>query len=301
MKRPLNAILHLTVSVVMLTAVAPVQALAQQAKDNESITLSPALIKLTLTPGQRYTGNLTVINDGKTAYPIIVYARPYSVQGEQYTPDFERVTPSTDAYQWLTFPQASYELQPGQRLDAAYAIDVPSDASPGGHYAVLFAETQPPLTQGSGVARKKRVGSLLYITVSGPANQAGSVLSWDVPRWQTKRPLTATLRMKNSGNVHYTAAVQVSFTDSFGRRYQTEKSYIILPGTVRRIPVDWLSPPAAGLFKVAGTVSYLNKTESLQPRNVVLLPLAALAVPLAFVLGLAGWLVWKRRGSRGRA
>lgn len=295
-------ILLATIATLLLGTLLPTSgALKAQASNDqtnlERITLSPAVNKPNLDSGQTSTGKITIINDGKTAYKFVVYASPFSVKGEQYDPNYTTVNKQTDAFRWIKFEQTSYTLQPGQRVDARYSITVPKDAAPGGHYAVLFAETQPPANEKVSVARKKRVGSLLYMTISGKIINSGSLESWDVQLWQKKKPVLSNIRIKNSGNVHFQANIHANYTNLFGKKaFQLNQELLILPGTTRRVPIAWENAPTFGIFKASGNVEFLGQTKNLASKYVILLPPIYLCAFLALlVLIIAVVVISKRR------
>lgn len=273
---------------------------AADQEESENITLSPAVNRPTLDAGQRLSDKITVINNGTSDYTFLVYARPFSVAGEQYDPNYTEINEKTQAYQWVEFSQAEYHLAAGQRVDVPYTVSVPQNAASGGHYAVLFAETQPPEgASGSSVMRKKRVGSLLYMTVNGEITMKGSLESWDVKTWQTSRPITSTVRIKNSGNTHFQTDMKVHYSSLLGKkRYELNQQLLILPGTTRRVPVEWANAPNFGVFKASGTVSYLDKNESLPVRYIILLPIPLLLGALVAILLLVTFAIYKRRISR---
>lgn len=262
---------------------------SQPSNREERITLSPAVTRPELTAGEQVRGKLTVINDGSVEYDFVLYARPFSVKGEQYDPNYTEVNERTEAYQWVQFDKTRFTLAPGDRIEAGYTVTVPPRAAPGGHYAVLFAETQPP-ADGSNIARKKRVGSLLYMTVEGDIERAGKVASWNAAMWQTADDLTSTLRIENSGNVHFQADVKANYTNLFGKkRFELNQELLVLPGTTRRVPINWENPPAFGIFKAGGTVSFLDKTETLPTKWVVYISkpvLIGVAVAVILITGL---------------
>lgn len=282
----------------LLSTASPAYAADQE--DNENITLTPAVSRPSLDAGQRLDSKMTVINNGASEYTFVVYARPYSVTDEQYDPNFTEVNEKTQAYQWVEFSQTEYQLAAGQRVDVPYTITVPENAAGGGHYAVLFAETQPPAgSDGSSVMRKKRVGSLLYMTVSGQVNQAGSVESWDTRTWQTKRPVTSTVRLKNTGNTHFQANVQVQYNNLLGKkRFEFNKDLLILPGTTRRIPIEWADAPIFGIYKASGTVHYLDKNDILPAHYIILLPANILLVALVIIVFTVLLVFLKKRSNK---
>lgn len=253
--------------------------LAQSATESpesaERITLSPAVSRPnTTSAGGTFSGSLKVINDGNVDYDFAVYARPFSVSGEEYTPDYDTVTERTEAYQWVQFEKTKFTLKAGERIDVGYVVNIPDMAMPGGHYAVLFAETQPSTSEGAeSVVRKKRVGSLLYMTVDGDLAEKGSASGIAAKFLQTSRPIAAEVRMKNEGNVHYQANLSARFKSVLGKKnFQLNQEVIVMPGTTRKLPIVWESAPAVGIFKASGTVTYLGETEQLSERYILFVP-----------------------------
>jgi hypothetical protein len=156
----------------------------------------------------------------------------------------------------------------------------------GGYYATVFAETTD---KGSaGVITHKRVGMIVYLRVSGNTIEAGSVNTWSVP-WLQQAPMTADLKLANTGSVHYQAKVKVTVSDLFGsQKFSYERNPEILPQKLRSIPVSWDNGATYGFFKVGGEVTYLNKTEELPTRYVFIasipMRLLTIAILLVFII-----------------
>lgn len=270
----------------------------QSNASQERITLSPAVSRPELKAGEVKQGKLTVINDGQTDYTFKLSAAPLSFEGELYNPNFTEINERTRAFEWVSFEKTTNQLAAGSRVEVNYTITVPQRAAPGGHYAVLFAETQPP-EDTVNVARKKRVGNLLYMSVQGEVEESGLLLTFEAPLWQTSSPVSSMLRIKNEGNVHFTADYNVQYKNIFGKtHFEIEKESLIMPGTTRQIPLIFEDTPYFGIFRVGGTVEFLDTTEQLPTRYVVLLPypllIGIVVVVLAVLLS-----AMKRRSSRG--
>ncbi len=276
-------------SFVMLFAVFASPIFAQNDNDDktvERITMSPAVVRPTLVAGEKDTGKLTVINDGSIDYTFLMYSRPFSVDGEDYDTNYTKINKQTEAYQWVSFDKTEVRLKAGERVEIGYSVQTPKDARAGGHYAVLFAETQPPEDDPASVARKKRIGTLLYMTVDGELKEEGKVESWQADLIQTKAPLNTDLRLRNDGNVHFQADLSANYTNLFGKkRFTLNQELLILPGTTRRIPITWQDSPYLGVYKVSGKVSFLDKKETLPEKYVVLLP-APVIISVAGVIAL---------------
>ncbi|RWZ78128.1 MAG: hypothetical protein EOT04_02780 [Candidatus Chaera renei] len=292
------AVLLLAAAVVGASSAA-VSAQSQATPPQERITLSPTGKRYALPPGGSINDSLTVINDGDVPYDFVVYARPYTVIGEDYQPDFSRDVPGADAYQWVQFEASRYSLQPGQKVTVNYSVRIPLNASPGGHYGVIFAESQPASQPGeNSIVRKKRVGSILYVTVTGAYRQGGSFLGAKLPFWQTRPPLSGYARVQNTGNVDFETNLKLRVSDVFGRtKYQNETVYSVLPATVRRLPLVWQDVPPIGLFKVSADIKFLDQNRTVN-FWVLIMPrwVAALMV---LVIGAAGiyYVLKLRRGN----
>jgi hypothetical protein len=264
--------------------------------DIESITMSPVSEHYKLSAGDTKSGELTIINDGKTDYNFIVYSRPYSVQNANYDPDFVDTKPNTDAYQWVQFPKVSYFLKAGQSTTVPFVLRVPETAAPGGHYGVMFAETQPTGEQKAGsVLRKKRVGAIIYATVKGVYTLAGNLSGTSIPFLQFRSPITASSTVVNTGNTDFSDKVTYKVSDTFNRlKYQVQKDYDVLPQTTRKIPLEWPDSPWFGLYKVEVTNSFLGKTDT-HSGYVLIVPRWILAVILLVIIGGVVYAVLRRR------
>lgn len=253
----------------------------------EPISVSPADQDFDTKAGETKQGQFKVINSGKTQYTFVVYARPYFVQNESYDPTFENLGTNTDVYQWLNLGQTRFKIAPGETIVVPYSITVPVGAKPGGHYGVLFAETQPNDNKDQSVVRKKRVGMVMRVTVDGKVRLEGSVASTGAAFWQTIPPLTANARIKNTGNDDFTSASTLTVRDIFGNvKQKIANNAVVYPGTIRKVNMTWDSAPWFGLFKVDVQSKFLN-TNDVQSHFVLLLPRWLLFVFVIFAAGTA--------------
>lgn len=266
----------------------------------ERITLSPASKLYTVDAGKTITNELTVINDGDVAYDFLVYARPYSVINNQYdNPNFTTTSPRTNLYGWVQFPETKFHIEAGKTVKVPYSIRVPAEAAPGGHYGVIFAETQPTSSQANGnaVLRKKRVGSIIYVTVNGDVKRAGETSGSSIPFWQVQPPLQATVAAKNTGNTHFTDTTQLTVRDVFGRiKYRAVKDYQVLPDTTRTITLTWDKASWFGLYKVETEQKFLG--QSVTSEGFVLMMPRYLPAVLLVILAIGGVYAMLRRRKK---
>jgi hypothetical protein len=265
--------------------------------DSESITMSPTSRSYRVDAGKSINDKLTIVNDGAKAYDFLVYARPYSVSNEAYDPNFTATPTNADVYGWVQFPKTKYHLESGKSTTVDFTINVPAAATPGGHYGVIFVETQPAANEAipaSGVIRKKRVGSIIYATVNGAYKTAGEAVSAEIPFWQVQPPLHTTVTAKNTGNTDFTDSVRLTVKDVFGNvKYDATKDYQVLPQTTRKINLDWSSSSWFGFYKVETAQKILGKSTA-SSGYVLMMPRF---VPIVFIviLLIGGAYAWFRR------
>lgn len=299
-------LIALTVAFVLTGVVSsPTTAIAQsndsKSSQVSSITLSPAVNRPNFNSGTISEKEIKIINTGEQSYEFVVYAGPYSVKTETYDPDFVTVNKSNQAYQWISFDKTKYAIKPGQTIDIPYKIIIPKDAAPGGHYAVIFAETQPPSSGQTSVERKKRVGSLMYMTINGAVKMAGKVEDWTSSLWQTKLPLAADVRVRNDGNTHFLTNTHITYQDIFSRdKLKYNQEAIVMPGTTRRISANWSHPPLPGVYKVSGHIELLGKTETLPYKYILYTPLWLLYSVAGIVIVVVGAGLLKKRNKKKR-
>jgi hypothetical protein len=237
---------------------------------SQDITMTPTSVSPVINPGSVYHGSFQVIDQGKTGYKFLVYATPYRVSGEDYTPDFTILPTAPNISSWLNFSVPGGFINPGKTITINYTVSVPENTQPGGYYAAAFAETQYPKVANS-VTLNEQVGELFYIQVAGPVVKKGELLTWQSNFFQ-KPPLTSTIRLQNDGSINYPATIQYNVRDILGHtKYSLYTVKELLPQTIRRITVPWYKTPSIGLFKVTGSVSFLNQHKTLPTKWVLVM------------------------------
>lgn len=288
--------------VILVTASLLALPLSAQEEEKEGIGISPTSLKLEADPGEQVGGTFTVINPGDQEVDFRTYVRDFSIRNEEYEKDFEPIEGALSPVEWFQVDATTGTLGPREQRELTYSINVPQDAVPRGYYAVIFAETATPEIDATGVARIKRVGSLVYLTVNGGSVEKGSVVSLAIDRWQRDRPVQTVLRVQNEGNVHFDVANSLRLKDVFGRTIsQTETSGTILPATIRKFTPELQLNMPFGIYKVEGDAEFLGQTTELSGKWVL--------VGSPFWVGLwsvilIGWTVvlirWVKRRAKRR-
>lgn len=277
---------------------------AQDAPEaREGIGISPTSLTLDARAGETIQGELTILNPGEKPIEYRLYASSFRVRNESYDKDFDVNDPElAEPIGWFELPEENRQLEPKGQEKIPYAITVPEGTASQGYYGVIFAETVAGEVDETGIERRKRVGSLVYLTVNGAdVRRSGKILSFEVPRWQKQPPVTADLRLRNDGNVHYAATGKVRLKNVTGRTiHEADISSTILPGTTRKISVQLPGAKSMGLYKVEGGVDFLDQSHTFGSRWVLLISPLWLGVWLAGLVLLLIVLILLGRRRRGR-
>jgi len=266
----------------------------------QALTITPTSTSPVIKPGQTFNGTFQIVNNGPTGYDYTVYSTPYHVSGEDYTPSFNVIRNAPDASEWFTLGTTKGHSSPDQTTTVKYGITVPASTPPGGYYATVFAQTHTADASQGGVTVNERVGEIFYIQVAGPVTQQGKVLGWKLPFVQAS-PVTASVRLQNTGGLHYPATVNYTISDIFGHsKYKFHATHEVLPQTTRRVAMSWDKAPPIGLFKVTGSASYLKTTETMHTQWLLVMSNAFRVAFLIIVVILV--ILWvTRRAARSRA
>ena len=267
----------------------------------EEITISPTSKDYRLDPGQTVRDSFKVVNTGQKTFKFNVYSRPYSL-ADTGQAEFDEVKDRSDAYAWVQFENTSWEIKPSETIEVNYEILVPENATPGGHYGVMFAEVEPDNSSNEAVIAKKRVGSILRATVKGDIKQAGRPLNIDLPWLQFQPPLRATTEIENSGNVDSQATIKMTAHDVFGNvKHEQSKQVVVYPdfdslagsAVSRSATVEWGEAAWFSIYKVDMSVSFQDETID-KSSYVLILPRWMIVIGVVALIG-GGYVLFRRR------
>lgn len=135
MRSPSPTIRLLRAALVFVVLAAGGAVLAPPTVAQVSATVSPSLLDLNAQPGATGEQEISILIESAGDVTVVAEVIPYQAAGE-----------TRSAEGWLTLDQVEQTVAPGDSATFTVTIQVPEDAEPGGHYAMIS------LT--SGVARE---------------------------------------------------------------------------------------------------------------------------------------------------
>jgi len=179
----------------------------------QAVTVGPVKLEINADPGDVVTGELFLMNEEKKGTKI-------------FYPDFQKfieeggskkfIAEKSDLATWfeIDYPVTLNSLE-GKNIP--FTLRVPKDASPGGHFAVIWWSASSP--EAGQVSIVTRAGILVYLTVSGEIKEEGQVLEFTT---QNKKkffgnpPINFAINFENSGNVHLKPKGEIQIKNIFG-------------------------------------------------------------------------------------
>lgn len=253
MNRRLTALTLAFVAAVSLLPPVGVFAASNQQSVGQALEIAPPVLNISADPGQTITANIK-LRDVSTS-PLIVrnQINDFVASGEDGTPKL-LLDPNAEESpyslkEWIQ-PLPEFTLKAKEINDLPIKIRVPSNAAPGGYYAVIRFTATPPGIGGSGVSLSASLGTLVLLRVKGDVKEAMSIEQFSAAKGDDENwlfespPIDFVVRVKNNGSVHEQPTGQIKIADIFGNEVTAVNVNLagnnVLPGSIRRFtnPLD---------------------------------------------------------------
>lgn len=223
------------------------------AQESVSFSVSPTIYDMTANPGQFWQSTVRIINPNPFELTLSVTPNNFIPKDEDGIPQFiplkEGDAEENTLAKWI-YLEKEIKIGPEQTLELPFKINVPKDASPGGHYAALLISTKPIESpdKSSRVQTSQVISALIFLRVTGDINENSSIRSFRTANYFLSKPETRfELRVENKGNVHLQPQGEIKIYNMWG----SERGVIpinqqtllgnVLPLSVRKFSFEWSS------------------------------------------------------------
>lgn len=232
-----------------------------------SLTATPVRLgddfSITLNPGEKKQVQLKVRNGSLETVVLESAATDFIVAEDGSTPvavDSKQADNRWSLASWLTLAPAQHKLASEEVATINVLIEVPEDALPGGHYAMIHHRplNSSEAETGSGSGISQRVGTLLYVIVNGPINEEAYISSFNWPKFLENGPVDFSLNIDNQSDIHINTKPVVKVYNMFGKQIanlETESNNIF-PKSERKFVGSWDKVWGLGYYKAVAEASY---------------------------------------------
>jgi len=242
----------------------------------------------TLEPGASVKDSLTVWNYSNVQLTFRVYATDaFNTAGDGFDLIPANQTPK-DAGAWIHVNQSYVTLPAASKVSIGFTVLVPANAPPGDHAAGIVAASRTSGGQGGKIALDRRIGSRVYLRVSGPVTPALVVEHLATRYHASVNPLggrlDVTYTVRNNGNVRLGAHQKVAARDVFGSVADRRPADLpdLLPGNAVTITEHFAGVAATVHVSAKVTLTPFVPAGAAQPGSPAVGPVSASASVWAF-------------------
>lgn len=205
----------------------------------QTITITPPNVSLSLKPGEHAEGTLGLISDAPGDNTFVTGVYDLIVTDTDGTPQV--VPPGVivnnrfSAANWIAVDPPQFTAKPHEKVPVHYYVQIPPTAAPGGHYAaVIYQPVTTGPQSGSGAQILPQIATLFYITVKGNIHEGAKVTQFQAPFFQEFGPVTITTQIQNTGDLHINPQGSITLRNMFGKIVDLASlpSRNIFPGNV---------------------------------------------------------------------
>jgi len=225
---------------------------AAEAQGSLTLSISPSLFDMSVSPGQEWRSSLRVINVNNYDLTVYLDVVNFIQQGEggngMFVPVSEGGAEGVTLAEWFSVTREAIVVPQEKSVEIPFSVLVPVDASPGGHFAAILVGTKPtsPEAGQAKVQTSQMVTSLFFTRVAGDIVESGNIREFTTKNSYTSSPeATFDLRFENKGNVHLQPQGNIQILNMWGQ----ERGIIpinnasqfgnVLPESIRKFTFSW--------------------------------------------------------------
>lgn len=264
------------------------------AQEALTLTVKPVRIgddnSLLLAPGEKKQIQVKVENNSDADLQIESQVLDFIVDEDGTTP--LPVTEEQDnrwsLANWITLAPAQNYLKAGGSATINVLIEVPNDALPGGHYAmVLHSPNVSHVEDQTGSGISQRAGTLIYVLIDGPINESALFSRFNIPKFLEKGPVPMEIKIKNESDIHITPKPSVSISNIFGKEIANFSldAKNVFPFTERDFSEVWDKKWGFGPYTITLNAAYGMSGQAISATKLVwLIPITIIIIVLVSIL-----------------
>jgi len=260
-----------------------------------SLTATPVRLgddfSIKLKPGERKQVQIKLRNGSTEEVTLESKAADFVVAEDGATPvtvDDKQADTRWSLASWLTLAPAEHKLASEDVAVINVLIEVPEDALPGGHYAMIYHRplNANTLTEsGSGISQ--RVGTLLYVIVEGQINEEAYITDFNWPKFLENGPVNFSIQVDNQSDIHINTKPVVKVYNLFGKEVANIEieTKNVFPKNTREFAGTWNRIWGLGYYKAVVEAAYGSQGQIMTATaGLYLIPVKIILLALIVIL-----------------
>lgn len=248
----------------------PLKSFAQETPTPLQLTAIPARLgdadySLKGKPGEIVTATVQVKNTSTTPKQVRTIVEDFVIgeDGTQPIPVDSENENRWNLANWITLSAETQALEPSKVGVVQLTITVPTDAIPGGRYAMIMhsplVTTDPASNSGTGISQ--RVGTLIYFLVEGEIHEEAYLKNIQSESFFEFGPVPFSFEIENRSDLHLHPNIQVEITNMLGKSsdHFVIESKNVFPGEQRAFEAAWNRKWGLGRYNALITTTYGQK------------------------------------------
>jgi hypothetical protein len=212
---------------------APVNTTVNPSTDVVLTAIPPRTETISVQPGETYQKTIQLRNVSNQTQTIVTDVQDFIIGADGKTPlaiaANEAAPLRWSLASWLIVSPRQRQVGPNELVTYDVVIQVPKDALPGGHYAMIlhhpsatngkFAKGINEPTSASEISPK--VGTLLYVKVAGNIHEEAYIRNFTAPQFVEYGPVSMQYSIENLSDIHITPQSSIVVKNMFGLPVQT--------------------------------------------------------------------------------
>ena len=255
------------ISTLFLCCTSPISAQMTETDESKIVVSGTAdetgnlSVDLSGNPGETLDSTTKVTNLSEDTLKIKSELQDFIVESDNGVPTFvESGSTIWSMSKWIGFAEEYQEflLEPNESKDIPFTIDIPQDATPGGHYtSILFT----PIIVEENIAGpliEHKIGTHVKLTVSGDIRESAEITDFVAPYFSEYGPTPLSIKILNDGNTHIPVSGNVTIKNTVGKQVAEWeiKPANVFPTAVRLWETEWKGKWRFGIYKAEVDLTY---------------------------------------------
>ena len=235
------------------------------AQDTAGVGIKPAIIEDKLDPKDNRSYVVELRNLGPADQTFYLSKRDIIGVNEGGSPIFANSGSEHTGYElsdWIVLEKDSITIPAGKSENVNFSLQVPENASPGGHFGAIVVSVEPPDMRESGASIGYEVANIVSMRIAGEVLESAQIRQFSTEKFiHSNTNVDFLVRIENEGNTLVKPIGPLEINNMFGKKVATlqfnETLSGVFPKSTKNYKLNWTSDnPGFGRYEAVLSAVY---------------------------------------------